>query len=107
MHEFKVPRRPLWEDPSTVAVNLRSPHVPLRSHPTLASAIQYYRQIQAPKPSSASITELSGREWNFRLCDSVQAVPLDFPSLDFDDATFDKVHDGLGFFYPSINFNMF
>ena len=32
-----------WEDPSVIGINKRKPHVPLRSFPDAAAALEHYR----------------------------------------------------------------
>ncbi len=68
---------PLWENPTILGINKRAPHVPLRSHTSLQSALAWF-QPGGTAHYQGSQHQLSGRLWDFKIYPNPASVPERF-----------------------------
>lgn len=71
----------LWENPAISGLNKRSPHVPLRSYPNVAIALEYYRRPLGEgnaRQASPAIQFLDHEAWGFKLYARPEDVPDKF-----------------------------
>lgn len=86
-----------WENPLVVGRNRRPMHVPLGAYPDALAAREGHRL------SSPYVRLLNG-EWKFHLAPSVEAVPQNFSSPDFDDTDWAAIPVPSNWQLPAIQF---
>jgi len=78
-----------WQNPAVFQINVRKPHVPLKSHQSVDAALRavasYAARSSHQTPQGKHL--LNAEDWRFKLYDSPRDVPMAFYGAGFDDSS--------------------